>query len=620
MSKYKNLSKEKLLEIAEQQDKELQDPKKYGLFWDKEKIVENVVADCENNLPVLKRIKDKEIQTNNGEDNILIEGDNYHSLNVLNYTHRNKIDVIYIDPPYNTGNKTEWKYNDKYIDKNDGYRHSKWLNMMEKRLSIAKKLIKPGGSIFISIGDDEHANLKLLCDRIFGEENFITNISRIAKTASNLGRFFAPSCDYVLLYTKQADSLEDDSFTQDVNEDLYKKEDEFGKYRDDIALYQSSLKDSRPNQRYFIECPDGSFVIPPGKTIPKNKEDGEIVLQDNGDKRWRWSVETYLQKKDYLVFKETKSSPLIDQDGNQAKYNIYTKSYLNERKDKGTKPRNFLIGKEFLNRKGADYIKKLGIDFNYSKPKSLIRHLIELSNADNEAIILDFFAGSGTTGEVVLDMNNDDNGKRKFILCTNNEVGYKDELDFKKINKISDEGFLNLSKDKNKKYLEFVEKNGVATSVCYPRLKKIIKGYKEVSKKSPMIKGLGGNLKYFKTDFVKKTNNRDQLKINLTKKCTEILCLKENIFNLKKDKTNYKIFTSNDETKHLCIYFNFIDKDFDNFIKEISLLNGEKSVYVFALNNKIDKSRFEGIEDISFEAIPHKILEVYEQLVKISKK
>jgi adenine-specific DNA-methyltransferase len=620
MSKYKDCSKEKLLEIIKQQDKELQEPKKYGLFWDKEKVIENVVVDCENNLPVLKRIKNKEIKTNDSEDNILIEGDNYHALNVLNYTHRNKIDVIYIDPPYNTGNKTEWKYNDKYIDKNDGYRHSKWLNMMEKRLLIAKRLIKSGGSIFISIGDDEHANLRLLCNRVFGEENFITNISRIAKTASNKGKFFAPSCDYILLYTKRSEELNDDTFNQEVNSDLYKKEDELGKYRDDIALYQSSL-DSRPNQRYYIQCPDGSFVIPPGNIFPDKKEDACFVKPiNNEDKVWRWSYPTYLQKKEALVFKKTKTSPLLDENGNQGKYNIYTKSYLNDRKKIGVKPRNFLIEKEFLNRKGADYIKKLGINFNYSKPKALIRYLIELSNADDKAIILDFFAGSGTTGEVVLDMNSNDHGKRKFILCTNNEVGFKEELDFIKTNNLSTEEFNKLAKSNNKKYLEFVEKNGVTTAVCYPRLEKVINGYKEVSKKAPIINGLGGNLRYFKTDFVKNTNNRDQLKINLTKQCTELFCVKENIFSLNKNKENYKIFTSNKSNKHLCIYYNFIDKDFDNFVKDISKLSGKKAVYIFSLNNKIDKKKFRGINNVSFEAIPHKILEVYEQLVKIGKK
>jgi len=110
-------------------------------MWDREKEPEQVVLDCENNLPVLKRVKGKEIKTDDGEDNILIEGDNYHALTVLNYTHKEKIDVIYIDPPYNTGNK-DFIYNDRFVDKEDGYRHSKWLNFMEKRLNIAKNLLK----------------------------------------------------------------------------------------------------------------------------------------------------------------------------------------------------------------------------------------------------------------------------------------------------------------------------------------------------------------------------------------------------------------------------------------------------------------------------------------------
>lgn len=257
---YSSLSKEELIALVDK----LEGKKKYGLVWDEERVPEKVVLDCQQKLPVLTEVSEKSITTNENEPtHILIEGDNYHSLSVLSYTHKDKIDIIYIDPPYNTGNKTEWKYNDQYVDENDNYRHSKWLNMMGKRLELAKDLIKPGGSIFLSIGDDEVANLKLLCDKVFGINNFITVMSRIAKTASNLGKFFAPSCDYVLLYTKQSEDLNDDSFNQDVNSDLYKKDDEdgLGLYRDDIAFYQSSQKDLRPNQRYFVQCPDGSFVI-----------------------------------------------------------------------------------------------------------------------------------------------------------------------------------------------------------------------------------------------------------------------------------------------------------------------------------------------------------------------
>ena len=169
---YEEFSKEELIEIIKKQQQELKN-KKYGLVWDSEREPEQVVLDCANHLPILKRIKSKEIKTDDSEDNILIEGDNYHALSVLNYTHKGKIDVIYIDPPYNTGKANEWKYNDKYIDKNDNYRHSKWLNFMEKRLNLAKELLAEDGVIFISIGNDEFAQLKLLCDKIFDEKNFV---------------------------------------------------------------------------------------------------------------------------------------------------------------------------------------------------------------------------------------------------------------------------------------------------------------------------------------------------------------------------------------------------------------------------------------------------------------
>jgi uncharacterized protein YbcI len=278
--------------------------------------------------------------------------------------------------------------------------------------------------------------------------------------------------------------------------------------------------------------------------------------------RWRWGMETLIERKNELRFRQNRNGDWVVEFG-QSGFNA---------------PRDY---QEFGT--GTTGLKKIfGGKEVFTRPKSteFIKWVLEVG-ANKSATVLDFMAGSGTTGHAVLDLNKEDGGNRKFILCTNNE------------NKICEE-------------------------VTYPRISKVINGYKNLKKET--VKGLGGNLKYFKTDFVKNTNNRDQLKINLTKKCTEILCVKENIFNLKKDQENYKIFTSNDGNRHLCIYYNFIDKDFDNFVKDISKLNGGKAVYIFALNNKIDKKEFKGIPDISFEAIPYKILEVYEQLVKISKK
>jgi adenine-specific DNA-methyltransferase len=169
--KEENLSKEKLLDEIERLKRELKKRKKYGLVW--EKKPEDVVEICKKSLPVLKEVKNKAIiNDENKPINLLIEGDNYHALSVLNYTHEKKVDIIYIDPRYNTGSK-DFIFNDSYVDKEDSYRHSKWLSFMEKRLKLARSLLKATGIIFVSIDDNELSQLKSIMDDIFGENNFI---------------------------------------------------------------------------------------------------------------------------------------------------------------------------------------------------------------------------------------------------------------------------------------------------------------------------------------------------------------------------------------------------------------------------------------------------------------
>jgi len=166
------LKKQKTYGLVWEREKTKED---FDLFinWEGEKTKEEFSPESKDKFPVLAEVKDKEIISDKNKPvNLLIEGDNYHSLAVLNFTHKNSVDVIYIDPPYNTGNK-DFKYNDRYVDKEDGYRHSKWISFMSKRLSLAKNLLKETGSIFISIDDNEFSQLKLLCDDIFGEQNFI---------------------------------------------------------------------------------------------------------------------------------------------------------------------------------------------------------------------------------------------------------------------------------------------------------------------------------------------------------------------------------------------------------------------------------------------------------------
>jgi len=330
-SKYESYSKEQLLEKIKQLEKH-----RYGLVW--EDKLEDVAEQCEQQLPVLHEEISKEISSDEKKpNNILIEGDNYHALYTLNFTHKRKVDIISIDPPYNTGKAKEWKYNDRYVDSNDTYRHSKWLSFINKRLVLSKYLLKPDGIIFISIGSEELSNLVLLCNKIFNENNQIGIVSRIAKTAGDKGNYFAPSTDFIVVYAKDKSKVS--NFYDTVNEKLYKKIEKEGPrkgelYRDDVALYQSSL-DIRPNQRYFIKCPDGSLVIPPGETIPSIKKEGAKAIPVDGDGVWRWSYEEgFFKNKELIVFKRTKKSPLLDEKGNRANWNLYTKSYLKDRQEK----------------------------------------------------------------------------------------------------------------------------------------------------------------------------------------------------------------------------------------------------------------------------------------------
>ena len=566
--------------------------KQYGLVW--ENKPEQVEEELKTKLPVLKELKDKAIIKDTEEENypnhLLIEGDNLHALTTLTFTHEKSIDIIYIDPPYNTGNKDDFIYNDHYVDKEDTYRHSKWLSFMNKRLEIAKRLLKDDGVIFCSIGDDEIAQLTLLFNEIFTEQNQLGIIARVAKTAGDQGKYFAPSKDYILAYAKNIDFVP--AFKDTVDESLFKKTETEGerkgeKYRDDVAFYQSSQKDLRPNQRYYIEAPDGTLLIPPGKTFPEKNIDAELVSQVEGDKRWRWTVETYIKNKHLLVFKRTKKSPLLDENGNRAKYNVYTKSYLKDRSEKGKSPRDFLD--QFINRKGADFIKQYDIDFNYSKPVELIEHIIKITNKPKDITILDFFAGSGTTLHATLRLNATDKGERKCIITTNNE-------------------------------------NNICTNVTYPRSERIIKPYtNKKGKEMPFFPN--NNLRYFKCDFVERKPSLKNKK-ELTKLSTGLLCIKENCFydvtsELNKEKWN-KLFTNRENLYTYVVYDDLhieqAVKDLTNFIEKKDI-KPQIKVYVFSNGQYPYTEDFEDIlEYVELCALPDVIYKAYQNVLpKINK-
>jgi adenine-specific DNA-methyltransferase len=368
-------------------------------------------------------------------ENVFIEGDNLETLKLLQKSYTGKVKAVYIDPPYNTGH--DFVYPDNFdqplqsylqltgqVDAEgkrlgtntdaDGRFHSKWLNMMYPRLYLARNLLREDGVIFISIDDNEVMNLRRLCDEVLGEENFVGNVTRVAKKTSNKGTHFAPSKDYILVYARSLDRLApfmdeiDDAYTA-----RFAGEDERGKFAV-VGLYQAAL-DTRPNQRYWIECPDGSLVIPPGATLPALVEDAAATTPADDDGVWRWSFESYKQKKHLIIFKQTKNSPLIGPDGQQAKWNIYTKYYLEDRLQDGLRPRDYID--DMTNDAGTRELRALGLAdaFDFAKPAGLIERLLTWIN-DKDALILDFFAGSGTTAQAVLELNAKDGGHRKFIL------------------------------------------------------------------------------------------------------------------------------------------------------------------------------------------------------------
>ncbi|MDR3643226.1 MAG: site-specific DNA-methyltransferase [Candidatus Doudnabacteria bacterium] len=563
---YSNLSKEELLKIVEK----LESRKKYGLIWDEEKVKEQFEKDAENALPVLKEISSKEITDKDSSKpvNILIEGDNYHALSVLNFTHQGKIDVIYIDPPYNTGNKT-WKYNNDYIEKEDSYRHSKWLSFMNKRLRLAKNLLKEDGFIVVTIDDYEVFTLGVLLDEIFGEQNRLGNVVVInKKSGRTTDKFFATSHEYYLFYAKNSEfaKVGNMAVSGDRAEE-YTFEDNISKfkYRDFLRTGGYSTPEERPNSYYPIYFNERKNII----SIEKISDSIEIwPIDSKGAKRvWRRTRPT-------LVEDVKKGDIIITKNGN-GKFTVKIKERLKEE----SKPKTVWDNPQYdAASHGTKLLESiLGESRAFDYPKSLyaVKDAIRLLLNDKESpVILDFFAGSGTTGHAVMELNKEDDGKRVFILCTNNE-------------------------------------NNICDEVTLERVKKVIRGYKNRS--GEQITGLGGSLKYFKTKFVKKYSNGDDFKTRITNECTEMLCLREGVFDEIKKNNHYRIFQRGSKT--LAVYYSLARTSLPDLKKILEKIEGEKTLYCFTLDPiGLSKSEFVGWHGVTLEPIPQKILDVYKQI------
>ena len=411
---------------------------KYELNWAGKQNAKKVVQQGIGNKTLKFVAKDS--KNADTTENIYIEGDNLEVLKLLRQNYYNSIKMIYIDPPYNTGN--DFVYNDTFkMDKEESDKaegiisenneklqknqkstnryHANWLNMMYPRLKLARDLLTDDGVIFISIGEEELENLLKLSNEIFREENRIGIISRMMKSGGGKGKYFSPNIDYILLYCKNEQAM--NKLIAPISDNSIKKYYKFietdginkGKRYAEERIFINGL-DIRANQRYYIKCPDGSYVIPKGETFPNTIKEGVVVFPNPGDGCWKWTYSTYKEayEKKEIVFKESSTSPLIDENGNQSKYNLYNKIYLSE--EKGSKPGNYIS--KFENRLSSQELKKLDIIFDFSKPVKLIKYLIFISNFNNDITVLDFFSGSATTAHAVMQLNSEDNGNRKYIM------------------------------------------------------------------------------------------------------------------------------------------------------------------------------------------------------------
>lgn len=383
-------------------------------------------ADCKN-----LNSSNIEMKDSNNPKNIIIRGDNLDVLKILKSAYSEKIKMIYIDPPYNTTNEN-FIYPDNFrqdykkileevglieIDENgeevesedlkffkniQGSRtHSGWLSFMLPRLKLARDLLKEDGVIFISIDDNEQANLKLLCDEIFGEDNFVVSIPRLTSAQRPAQeKYIGVNHDYILCYSKNKSY----NFHSVINRDFSKEVfcDNIGKFfkNDTSPILASATQGYSNGGDYDIEF-NGKIFSP--------------IDSSGNRRRWLWTKERMQKAIELGIIVETKNSLRVRNYINK-EFQVGTNKMVD--KDEKLSITTFdLMKADFVNDKGTDEIKELSIPFSFPKPTNLIKTLLQLSTTPNSNdIILDFFAGSGTTAQAVMELNAEDKGNREFIL------------------------------------------------------------------------------------------------------------------------------------------------------------------------------------------------------------
>jgi adenine-specific DNA-methyltransferase len=556
--------------------------KKYGLVWeDKPEDVEEALR---YNLPVLKEVKERAILNGDEHPNhILIEGDNLHALTALTFTHEGTIDVIYIDPPYNTGKK-DFKYNDSFVDKEDSYRHSKWLSFMHKRLQIAKRLLTDKGIIYISIDDNEQAQLKLLCDQVFNETNLIAQFIHKNNSNKNQAKLVGVSTEYMLCYAKNKENLKGIEWKTEKKgaKDIVDAFRKLKKQNLTLEEIENEIKELYKRPKYahlsrwnkvnekgvFVDADLSREGGAKDYTIINPNNDKPCVIPNRG---WGKSLEELerLQEQDLIWYGEDSTPPrMID--------------YLGD--ENPTVVDSFLYYDNSVDTKWQKEVFRKLI-FENPKPLEMIKLVFSIQNKNN-LVILDFFAGSGTTLHATMQLNAEDGGSRQCILVTNNE-------------------------------------NNICEEVTYERNKNVIQGYKNA--KGQQVEGLSqNNLRYYQTTYVPREQTI-KTKRSLVRLATELICIKEACYTeytqaiTGKHVSWLSVFT-NGQGQYLCTIYD------DNYIEEgVALLQqlvaklqptAPVKVYVFSNGQYAYMEEFEDIlEYITLCALPDAIYKAYQHVL-----
>ena len=571
----------------------LREHKKYGLVW--EDKPEDVEERLREELPVLREVKNKAILSDEPDapNHILIEGDNLEALTALSYTHEGKIDVIYIDPPYNTGARN-WKYNNDFVDSEDGYKHSKWIGWVRRRIVIARKLLKNAGIIVVTIDDYEYAQLRLLMDEIFREDNYLaTVVIKNNPSGRSTVRGFSVNHEYALFYSKSEHSSLGRLSHNEDQRSRYSEKDNVGYFEWENFRKNGTDSDRKDRPKQFfpiiLNTDSNTLRIPFLEWNEQERKyiyDAELldnerlllpITSEGTEKVWKYGLERTQSILANLLVKRK-----------QNRYELYRKKYIN---DEGSLPRTWWDKPEYSARDNGTRVLTNIFGpikvFDFPKAPEAVKDSLKAANLGKDGTILDFFAGSGTTLHATMQLNAEDGGHRQCILVTNNE-------------------------------------NNICEEVTYERNKRVINGY--TTPKGVEVPGLKQNtLRYYKTDYISRDRTQKNMR-DLVAAATDLLCIKEDLYEEQKTFGRFKLkpqlarYFDNGKRHMLIIYREELIDEIAEEIKGLPLPPSEKrgklKIYVFSPGRYPFTDNFRKVEDkVELVALPAAIYDAYQKVL-----